>query len=188
MTITTSIDVEMTNTKSERDRARSALLLYDGKDAQPLRTLAAAYEPTDDAVRLFLRLAKDTDTIVEQGSTWLVKNLTERRDAPLPRDIGATVVARLASVDNSFSRLHLLQTLPMATLGSRSIAYLKDLLPELVSTETNGLTRAWVFNGFAEVAKRDHGYRDHATALLSEAYQMERAAVRARIRNALDGL
>ncbi len=168
--------------------ARAALLLYDGKSAQPLRALSAGFEPSDASLRTFLRVAKHEERLVEIGATWVVKNLAERRKDPIPRDIAATLVARIASVSDSASRLHLLQTLPLCALGSASLRFLRDFLPALVVEEKHGLTRAWVFNGFAEIARCDPSFRSEAIAVLSEAYQTERAAVRARIRNALDDL
>jgi len=168
--------------------ARRGLLAFDGKNVQPLRSLAASTEPTDAELRRFLRLARDRDSRVALGATWIVKNLAERREQAIPRDIAATLVARLPVVEHSMSRLHLLQTLPMCTLGAASLRFLRDFLPELLQREQHRLTRAWIFNGFAEIARCDPDYRNIAVGLLSEAYQVERAAVRARIRNALGGL
>ena len=167
---------------------RAALTQYDGKSARPLRSLAAQLKPTDVNLRTVLRLAKDKNSMVELGATWILNNLAERREQLIPRDIAATLVSRIASVSESRSRLHLLQTLPMCKLGSASLRFLRDFLPALVLQERHGFTRAWVFNGFAEIARNDPSYRDEAVGILSEAYQAERAAVRARIRNALDTL
>ena len=167
---------------------RKALLDFDGTDVQPLRVLAAKTQPSPAAFRHFLQLAKDRDSRVQIGATWIIKNLAERYEKPLLSSISTTLVARIGSVEDSLSRLQLLQTLPMCHLGPATVVRLRHTLEQLVLTEQHGLTRAWVFNGFAEVARHDPSYRDQATALLSEAYQMERAAVRARIRNALDAL
>lgn len=167
---------------------RTALLDFDGANVQPLRVLAANTLPTRAALRHFLQLAKDSDSRIQIGATWIIKNLAERYEKPLPGSVSTTLVARIGSVEDSLSRLQLLQTLPMCNLGPATVLALRETLERLVQTEQHGLTRAWVFNGFAEVARHDPSYRDQATTFLSEAYQMERAAVRARIRNALDSL
>lgn len=167
---------------------RNRLRGFDGKDLGPLRRLASELPAEPETVSRLLELLPTSEDSIELGATWLVKNLLEQGDEPLPAARARRLVHRLMDCRLDWSRLHLLQALPRTRLGEATGRQLEPTLWQWLEEIDHGFTRAWIYDGLVRVAGRTDSRRPELLQAFAAAYDHERPAVRARLRHLIQEL
>ena len=163
----------------------ATLLGYDGKRVAPFRAVAEAVrDAPESAIDRLVDLAASDEMELQVGATWVLKHLAERGTPPS----GPSAAKLLGLLDRQVAPdalLHILQTLPHMHIEAGCQAALRGALLTLIESK-RVFVRAWAFNGLGVLAAHDPTLRSEVKRLFDRAALTESAAVKVRIRHAVD--
>lgn len=157
-----------------------SLQKFDGKRTSELERLSDSMPRNGDFVAQLLAYAEHDDTVVQVGSTWILKRWLQE-GVPQVEKSAAALVQLLKHATYWEVRLHLLQMLASLRVPSRTVPGLKKLLPGLL-VDDNNFVRAWALSVLAELADQQETMRKDVILTIRDAANDDAASVRARVR------
>ncbi len=149
-------------------------------------SLAVLYQQCKDDEQFVSQLLSLFEPVpLQVPASWLLKRGLEEGLAPGSKAVGR-LMKMAASLDNWQARLHLLQCLQYLDIPASTTAVLQDFLHSCLQ-EDNKFIRAWAYQGFVILAGQHESFREEADALVEKAMREEAPAIKARLRNRLQG-
>lgn len=158
---------------------QKAIAQWDGKSADYLSDVYRGYAHQSDFVAELIELTMQPGSQV--GATWLLKLHSEQEGIVSPAQVNQ-IYGCLPQVTMWEAKLHILQSMPYLPIADSAKALVESFLRTCLD-EKNKFVRAWIYNGWYELASQYPQYRAEAKQLLTRGMEEEAASVRARIRN-----
>jgi len=158
-----------------------ALKTWDGKSADDITAIYFDYCEAPDFTNTIINLIEDVET--QNGATWLLKKHLESVETLTTQQV-KQIYNCLTKLDHWEAKLHILQSMPYLPIAAKQKNLVESFL-RICLKDKNKFVRAWVYNGFFELARQFPEYQKEVDTMLSEALEKEASSVKARIRNIL---
>lgn len=156
----------------------AAIAKWDGKSADDI---AAVYSKFSNQRGFSKSLVNHLHVAeLQAGASWLLKAWLADGGQLSARDT-AVLFQSLSGLQHWSARLHGLQCLAYLTIPDASEKPLERFLRQHLTHE-NKFVRAWAYNGFALLSRKNPDFSKEAESLFEMALRDEAASVKARIR------
>lgn len=156
----------------------TAIASWDGRSADDIAAVYQKYSGQRGFSKSLLKLLQVEE--LQAGASWLLKAWLEKGGRLSKQDTGSFFHSFYVFQHWS-ARLHGLQCLPYLDVPDVEEKSLERFLRQQLTHE-NKFVRAWAYNGFALLSRKNPEFRQETELLFEMAMRDEAASVKARIR------
>lgn len=157
---------------------RAEIARWDGRSSADIEQVYQVHSNEPDFVDQLLATLSMQE--LQNGASWLLKAGLENQ-GELDSAQCKNFFQCLPLLEHWSARLHALQCIPFLTIPDASEMLLEHFLRANL-LEANKFVRAWTYNGFAELSRKNSKYREEVLRVFELAHRDEAASVKARIR------
>lgn len=158
---------------------KQTLSLCDSSSTEELTEIYWHYQDSKDFEQELVKCLKHEK--LQIAASWMLKHHLEQGFMLRPK-LSRKVFIHMHNQSHWEAQLHLLQCLPLLEIPLDSVSEVLVFLDDNL-TNKNKLVRAWVYNGFHELAQVNSELLPKAKTLFMQALEAEAPSVQARIRN-----